>query len=123
MANSWKYMLTAPFVTLGLGLAAQDNLYKMDLKNIWYSATDFVKLPKYARQTDFANKVISLKTALGTGFAEPIRNAFKSLWQGHNRASRIMGRGAIITSIALPIIANIMILNKASIKSNNGGHN
>ena len=122
MANSWKYMLTAPFVTLGLGLAYQDDLYKMDLKNILDSTLDFVKLPKYARQTGLKDKFIALKTALNTGFAQPIGKAFVSLWKGHTLASKIVGRSAIIASVALPIIANATMLHKTSLK-NNGGNN
>ena len=123
MANSWKYILTAPFVTLGLGLAYQDEFHNMDLKGIWNSVTDFVKPAKYAQEATYTNKMIALKTTLKNGFVDPIANAFKSLWKGHNLASKIMGRGAIISSIALPIIANMLILHKSSLKSDNGGNN
>lgn len=117
MANSWKYMLTVPFVTLGLGLANQEAFSKLDLKGLWNSCTDFIKPAKKAMSSTFANKKIVLKTVLKTGVYEPIRDSFKSLWKGHSTGSKIMGRGAIISSIALPIIANALILHKTSLKS------
>ena len=126
MANSWKYMLTAPFVTLGLGLANQDAFQKMNLKGLWQSITNFIKPSQYTNGANFGAKISSLSVAIKTGFLKPIKDSFVSLWKGHSTASKILGKGAIITSVALPIIANLMILNKTSLKNTNspeGGKN
>lgn len=127
MANSWKYMLTVPFVTLGLGLANQDAFEKINLKGLWNSTTDFLKPSKYAKCQNWSDKVSSFKATFTEGFCKPIRDSFVSLWKGHNKTSKIFGKTAIISAIALPIIANALILYKSAIKSSDnsksGGEN
>lgn len=109
MATSWKTMLSVPFVMLGLGLAQQEGFEKADLRGV---LKDTVKLFKPSTKNRFRMWGVSLKENLG----KPIVEGFKGLWNGKSLAGKILGKGAIIGAVGLSILANIMILNKTSLK-------
>ena len=110
MATSWKTMLSVPFVMIGLGLAQQEGFAKADFRTL---LKDTVKLFKPSTKNRFTMWGVSLKENLGV----PIKDGFKGLWNGKSLAGKILGRGAIIGAVGLSILANIMILNKTSLRN------
>lgn len=110
MASSWKYMLSVPFVMLGLGLAQQDSFQKTDVRNLY---RQIVNLFKPSTKNRFSKIGVSLKENITT----PIKGAFVELWNGKSLPSKIIGRTAIVAPVALTILANLMILQKTSIKN------
>ena len=109
MATSWKYMLSVPFVTLGLGLAQQQS----------YERADFVRIIKdigklFLPSTN--NRFSNVGNSINENLFKPTIQAFKDLWKGGSVTSKIFGRGAIIGAIGLSILANMMILYSTSLK-------
>ncbi|MCR4880729.1 MAG: hypothetical protein K6A44_02095 [bacterium] len=109
MATSWKTMLSVPFVMVGLGLAQQEGFAKADFRGL---LKDTAKLFKPSTKNRFRMWGVSLKENLG----KPIKDGFRDLWNGKSLVAKILGRGAIIGAVGLSILANVMILNKTSLK-------
>ncbi len=112
MANSWKYMLSVPFVTVALGLAYQKSFADINVRSLF---KDTVNMFKPSTEHRFAKLGIGIKENI----AKPFVNSFKELWQGGSVASKIMGRGAIIAAVGMTLLANAMILKKTSLKEKN----
>jgi len=110
MTTSWKYMLSVPFVTMALGMAQQSAFENTDFRSL---LKDTANLFKPSTKRRFSSLGISFKENI----LKPIAKSFVELWKGKSIASKIIGRGAIISAAALSILANIMILNKTSIKN------
>ncbi len=109
MATSWKTMLSVPFVMTGLGLAQQTSFEKADFRGL---IKDTGRLFKPSTPYRFRMWGNSLKGNL----LKPIKDAFVDLWKGKTLVSKVLGRGAIIASVGLTVLANAMILNKTSLK-------
>ncbi len=107
MAGGWKYMLTAPFVMMGLGLATQDSFQKVNLKEVFRGI-------KKVFNTQSKNKLGTLGINLKHNIAKPFFSSLKELWQGKTPVSKALGRFSILTSVFLPVLANMMILSKSS---------
>ena len=112
MANSWKYMLSVPFVTMFLGLAYQNSFADINLRSLMSNLFDMVKISSKPMKLRF----LQLGTSLKSNIYEPVKNSFKELWKGNSTASKIVGRGAIVASIGMAILANLMIMSKTSLK-------
>ena len=116
MASSWKAMLPAFFATLGVGLAQQSAAEDIDFSSIFKNISNLFKQDTPQR---FKNLKISLKENL----VKPIVLGIKQIWTGKSFVSKIIGRTALIAAVGLPILANVMILNKTKIKNNEDGGN
>ena len=114
MASSWKAMLPAIFATLGVGLAQQKAAEDINFTSIFKNIANLFK--QYTPQR-FKNLQISLSEDL----IKPIGNGIKQIWTGKSFVSKIIGRTALIAAVGLPVLANIMILNKTRIKNNEEG--
>jgi len=118
MATSWKYMLSVPFVTVALGMAQQNAFENTNFRSFFKNTFNLIKPSTENRFRKFG---ISAKENI----IKPLGKSLAQLWQGNSKASKIIGRTAIIASVAMAVIANVMILNKTSIKDDvdtiNGG--
>lgn len=116
MASSWKYMLSAPFVILGLGLAQQESFENVDARSLYKNTINLFK-------PSTTNRFTKIGASIKTNLLQPVSNSFKELWKGKTLTSSILGKSAIIGTVGLTVLANIMILNKTSIKGQveNGG--
>ena len=116
MASSWKAMLPAIFATLGVGLAQQSAIDDINFGSIFKNISNLFKKDTPQR---FSNLGISLSENL----IKPIGRGIKQIWTGKSFASKIIGRTALLAAVGLPVLANIMILNKTKIKNNDEGGN
>ena len=114
MATSWKYMLSVPFVITGLGLAQQKAFSQIDLKSLFKNTIDLFK-------PSTKNRFLNLGVSFKTNIIDTVGGSFKQLWKGTSLTSKILGRGAILASVATAVLANAMILSKTSLKNNNSG--
>jgi len=105
-------MLSVPFVITGLGLAQQKAFSQSDMKSFFRTTIDLFKPSTNKR---FLYWGVSAKTNI----IDPVVGSFKQLWKGTSLSSKILGRGAIIASVATAILANAMILSKTSLKNSN----
>ena len=109
MATSWKTMLSVPFVTMGLGLAQQNSFADIDVRSLFKNTINLFK-------PTTSNRFAKLFASVQENVAKPVANSFKELWRGNSLASRIFGRGSIIASLGLAVLANKMILDRTSLK-------
>jgi hypothetical protein len=113
MSRAYKYLLSVPFVVLGLGLSKQASFSdKIGIKGTYNS---FKKLFNTALPNTFLNKLTNLKDAAKSDLVRPFAEGIKDLWKGNTAASKAFGRFAILGSVLGPIIANILILAKAKV--------
>ena len=112
MANSWKYMLSVPFVTMFLGLAYQNSFADINVRSLWNNLINIIKPSSKPIKLRF----IQMGTSLKTNIYKPFKNSFVELWKGNSKVSKIIGSGAIIASIGMAILANTMIMAKTSLK-------
>ena len=109
MATSWKTMLSVPFVTMGLGLAQQNSFADIDVRSLFKNTINLFK-------PTTSNRFAKLFASVQENVAKPVANSFKELRRGNSLASRIFGRGSIIASLGLAVLANKMILDRTSLK-------
>ena len=114
MASSWKAMLPAFFATLGVGLAQQKAAEDIDLRSIFKNIANLFK-------QDTPQRFKNLKISLNENLVKPIALGVKQIWTGKSFVSKIIGRTALLSAVGLPILANIMILNKTKIKNSEEG--
>ena len=112
MATSWKTMLSVPFVMTGLGLAQQASFEKADFRGL-------IKATGRLFKPSTPNRFMAWKYSFKDNLLVPIKDAFVDLWKGKTTASKILGRGAIIASVGMAVLANAIILNKTSLKPEN----
>lgn len=119
MANAWKYIITAPFVMTGLGVASQKSFQKIggnSKGNIWDAIKELRNKNKKLRI-----RFAELKVSLSENLKKPIVDSFKELWGtkgvGVSEMSKKLGRTAILASVILPIVAMTTILVKTSLKN------
>lgn len=121
MANAWKYILTAPFVMTGLGLASQKSFQKIggSKGNGILTAIRGLNNKTKTLKTRFSE----LNVSLSENLKKPIVDSFKELWgakgtkEGVSKMSKILGRTAILSSLILPAVAMTTILAKTSLKN------
>jgi len=107
-STAFKYMLAAPFVTLGVALAGQEawgnigNEITEDIKNIFAKSNLNIK-----KRASKAGKIIK------GNLLTPMKESFKSLWRNGK-----LGKAIILTSAIAPILANLRILQLTSEKHN-----
>ncbi len=118
-ASAFKYMLAAPFVAMGVALAAQNdtkgnsiwgnigNGFAENVKNIF----NFKSGLKFKQRTTIAKEIIK------GNLTNPMKESFKALWGSKGHSNKI-GRAIILTSIIAPVLANIRILQLTSEKGN-----
>lgn len=109
MATAWKTMLSVPFVMVGLGMAQQKGFETADFRSFLKETANLFKPSTKSR---FKNWGISFKTNV----LNPIGSSIKDLWKGKSLTSKILGRTAIIGAVGMSVLANVMILNKTSLK-------
>ncbi len=112
-SRAFKYALTIPLVTLGVGLAAQKP---------WGDLGKGLKSEIGRALTPSSNLSLKKRTDLSVNLfkkhlAKPMVDSFKSLWKGHSPTSRFLGKATIISSIAAPILANLKILHLTNAKN------
>jgi len=111
-STAFKYMLTAPFVVLGVALAGQEawgnigNGLKQNIKNMFAKSNLNIK-----ERASIAGKIIK------GNLLTPMKESFKTLW-GAKGAPNKIGRAIILTSAIAPILANLRILQLTSEKNN-----
>jgi len=108
-STAFKYMLAAPFVALGVALAAQDawgnigkNLGK-NIKNIFSTKSDLL----VKQRASIAGEIIK------GNLLTPMKESFKALWNNNK-----LGKAIILTSAIAPVLANLRILQLTSEKHN-----
>ncbi|HBG49426.1 MAG TPA: hypothetical protein DDW90_08000 [Cyanobacteria bacterium UBA9971] len=109
-STAFKYALTAPFVALGVAIAAQDawgniggKAFSENIKNI-FSTKSLLNLKQRAT---IAGEIIK------GNLITPMKESFKALWKNNK-----IGKAIILTSAIAPILANLRILQLTSEKHN-----
>ena len=108
-STAFKYMLAAPFVALGVALAAQDawgdigNGLKQNIK----SMLDTKSLLNLKQRASIAGEIIK------GNLLTPMKESFKALWKNNK-----LGKVIILTSAIAPVLANLRILQLTSEKHN-----
>lgn len=114
-ARAWKYIIGAFAVMFGVGLANQQAI-----KEEFCTGT-FDKIKRNILHKSFKPDFKHSLTSLKTKVINPIKNSFISLWKGNesSKASRVLGKFAIIGFLASVLIANISILKSTNKKGTN----
>lgn len=126
MARAWKYILTVPFVALGLGLAKQNDWGK-SFTNVKAAVKDIFstqKLPELDRALNIKERTIRAKDLFKDNLYKPLKGSINHLWMGkdeiggkpHGKYAGAIGKTVILAAIFTPIFANYMILKKTSAK-------
>ncbi|OGI01276.1 MAG: hypothetical protein A2104_07355 [Candidatus Melainabacteria bacterium GWF2_32_7] len=113
-STAFKYALTAPFVALGVALAAQDawgNIGKNFGKNI-KNMFDTKSLLNLKQRVTIAGEIIK------GNLITPMKESFKALWGKKGFSNNKLGKAIILTSAIAPILANLRILQLTSEKHN-----
>lgn len=114
-SSAFKYMLTAPFVVLGVALAAQKNA---DNESIWGNIGNKLKeniknIFDTKSLLDIKGRATIAKEIIKGNILTPMKNSFKVLWKNNK-----LGKVIILTSAIAPILANLRILQLTSEKHN-----
>ncbi len=110
MARAWQYALTAFFVTLGIGIANQqawDVDSRIGFKTLWEQKVKNKSLPKKVR-------LQNLKSIANEYALQPFVKSCKQFWQGHSKASSIIGKSVILSTAAATLLAISLISTKTS---------
>lgn len=115
MSRAWKYILTIPFVALGLGLAKQ-KAWGDAFQNIGAAFKDIVS--KSNKNLTIKERASRTKDLINYNLYKPFKESFKTLWKGesNSKISGKLGKAILLASILTPIYANYMILKKTSAK-------
>ena len=117
-ASAFKYMLTAPFVILGVALAAQSR----KVNGLDYPICNDLGKGLKENITKMFNKASPLKLTqraavageiIKGNFLTPMKESFKALWKNNK-----LGKAIILTAAIAPILANLRILQLTSEKHN-----
>lgn len=114
MARAWQYALTALYVSLGIGLANQPAWGKSSSpEGLKYT----LKYGVFDKNVSFRHRKENIKQILKDYIVEPFAKSCKELWQGHNKATSIIGKSVILSSLGATALAISLILTKTSAKS------
>ena len=112
MTTAWKTALSIPFIMVGLGLAQQKSFEQASFRSFFKNTGNLFK-------PSTKNRFLAWSNSFKSNILKPLGEAFVSLWKGTSLTSKILGRGAILSAIGISILANVMILNKTSLKNEN----
>ena len=110
MARAWQYALTAFFVTLGIGMANQNAWDKMSSEGFKKTISKGI----FGRNISLKNRLHNAKLIVNDYMIRPFGQSFKQFWQGHNKASSIVGKSVILSTAAATLLAIALITGKTS---------
>ncbi len=116
MSRAWKYLLTAPFVALGIGLASQE-AWGGAFRNFGKSVREifsFKKLPDTGKALSIRQRLVRTKNLLGDNFVKPFYNSFIQLWKGKSKITGAIGKTIILASALGTLYGNYKILKETS---------
>ena len=111
MSRAWKYALTVPFVTLGIGLASQE-AWKGYGKGLKQSIKSILNQNTINNGAPATSKAVKIWNELVKKLAKPVKNSFVQLWTGKTKAAGIFGKTVILATVLGTIYANLSILRK-----------
>lgn len=114
MARAWQYILTAMFVSLGIGMANQnawDVESKVGFKHHFRHGVFGKKLPMKKRLDNAKDLAMNY-------VVKPFGKSFEQFWKGQNKLTSAVGKTTIISTAAAILLSNLLILTR----TNAGNH-
>lgn len=110
MGRAWQYILTALYVSLGIGMANQkawDVESKVGFKHHLKHGVFGKKVPGKERLTNAKNLAMDY-------LIRPFGQSFKQFWKGQNKLTSAVGKTTILAAAAATVLANVLIVTRTS---------
>ncbi len=110
MARAWQYVLTALFVSLGIGMANQK---AWDAES-FHGFKEHIKEGIGGEGLSIKYRLKNTKNLFMDYMIKPFGKSFAQFWKGTDRLTSTIGKTTIIAAGAATVLANLLIIGKTS---------